>query len=361
MISKTPTFIIAEAGVNHNGDIALAKQLIDIAADAGANAVKFQTFQAHRVVSRHAPKAEYQTQTTEQTESQLDMIRKLELSISDHEVLIEHAHTRGIQFLSTPFDVPSLQLLTQQFGLKTIKIPSGEITNAPFLLKIAQSAQKIILSTGMSTLGEVEAALGVLAFGFISPMDQAPQRGDFEQAFSSEEGQQKLRDRVTLLHCTTEYPAPFAEVNLRAMDTLATAFGLPVGYSDHTPGIHISLAAVARDARIIEKHFTSDRTLPGPDHQASLEPEELHQLVQQIREIEQALGDGIKRPTASEWKNRDIARKSLVAAKAIEVGEVFTEENLTCKRPGTGFSPMQFWDYLDTSACTLYAIDDLIL
>jgi len=353
------TFIIAEAGVNHNGDISLAKQLIDIAADAGADAVKFQTFQADQVVSRHAPKAEYQTQTTGKMESQLEMVRKLELSTSDHEVLISHAQFRGVQFLSTPFDVPSLHLLTRDFGLKTIKIPSGEITNAPFLLEIARSAENIILSTGMSTLAEVEAALGVLAFGFKT--DKAiPQRGDFEQAFASDQGQQELRDRVTLLHCTTEYPAPFAEVNLRAMDTLAAAFGLPVGYSDHTPGIHVSLAAVARGARIIEKHFTSDRSLPGPDHQASLEPQELNQLVQQIREIEQALGDGIKRPTASEWKNREVARKSLVAAKAIGAGEVFTEENLTCKRPGTGVSPFSYWQTIEQVATRSYDIDETL-
>jgi len=353
------TFIIAEAGVNHNGDISLAKQLIDIAADAGADAVKFQTFQADQVVSRHAPKAEYQTQTTGKMESQLEMIRKLELSKSDHELLISHAHSRGVQFLSTPFDVPSLYLLTRDFGLKTIKIPSGEITNAPFLLEIAHSAEKIILSTGMSTLAEVEAALGVLAFGFTT--DKAiPQRGDFEQAFASDQGQQELRDRVTLLHCTTEYPAPFVEVNLRAMDTLATAFGLPVGYSDHTPGIHVSLAAVARGARIIEKHFTSDRTLPGPDHQASLEPHELNQLVRHIREIEQALGDGVKRPTASEWKNRYVARKSLVAAKVIELGEIFTEENLTCKRPGTGVSPFNYWQTIEQIATRSYDIDETL-
>ncbi|ULB45182.1 N-acetylneuraminate synthase [Limnospira fusiformis KN01] len=356
-----PTFIIAEAGVNHNGDIKLAQNLIDIAADAGADAVKFQTFQSEKLVSRHAPKAEYQTQTTDRTESQLEMIRKLELSQSDHEVLIDHAKTRGITFLSTPFDVPSLHLLTQKLGLQTIKIPSGEITNAPFLLAIARSAQNLILSTGMSTLAEVEAALGVLAFGFTTHEDNIPTRGDFERAFASDQGQQHLQNRVTLLHCTTEYPAPFDEVNLRAMDTLATAFSLPVGYSDHTPGIHISLAAVARGAKIVEKHFTSDRSLPGPDHQASLEPEELRQLVKTIREVEQALGDGIKRPTASEWKNRDVARKSLVASRSIKAGEVFTEENLTCKRPGTGVSPMQFWDYLGNRACTSYTIDDLVL
>jgi N-acetylneuraminate synthase len=356
---KHPTFIIAEAGVNHNGDISLAKQLIDIAANAGADAVKFQTFQAEKLVSRNAPKAQYQTQTTGTTESQFEMIRKLELSDLDHELLISHAQSRGIQFLSTPFDIPSLHLLTQRFGLKKIKIPSGEITNAPFLLEIARCAERIILSTGMSTLAEVEAALGVLAFGFTT--DKAiPQRGDFEQAFASDQGQQELGDRVTLLHCTTEYPAPFREVNLRAMDTLASAFGLAVGYSDHTPGIHVSLAAVARGARIIEKHFTSDRTLPGPDHQASLEPQELNQLVRQIREIEQALGDGIKRPTASEWKNREVARKSLVASSAIKAGQVLTKENLTCKRPGTGVSPFSYWQTIGQVATRSYDMDETL-
>ena len=210
----------------------------------------------------------------------------------------------------------------------------------------------------MSTLAEVEAALGVLAFGLTTPEDKTPQQGDFERAFASEQGQQQLRDHVTVLHCTTEYPAPFDEVNLRAMDTLGSAFGLPVGYSDHTPGIHISLAAVARGAKMIEKHFTCDRSLPGPDHQASLEPEELRQLVRQIREVEQALGNGIKRPTASEWKNRDVARKSLVAAKAIGAGEVLTEENLTCKRPGTGVSPFKYWQTLGQIATRNYALDE---
>ncbi|NER93876.1 MAG: N-acetylneuraminate synthase [Symploca sp. SIO1B1] len=355
-----PTFIIAEAGVNHNGELDLAKQLIDIAADAGADAVKFQTFQAEQLVSRHAPKAEYQTHTTDAKESQLGMLCKLELSISDHEALIAHAQKRGITFLSTPFDLPSLNLLIQHFGLETIKVPSGEITNAPFLLAIARSAQQMIISTGMSTLAEVEAALGVLAFGFTTPKDKIPQRGEFEQAFASEQGQQQLRDRITLLHCTSEYPAPFDEVNLRAMDTLGSAFGLPVGYSDHTPGIHIALAAVARGATVIEKHFTCDRTLPGPDHQASLEPEELRQLVRQIRDIEQALGDGIKLPTASEWKNRAVARKSLVAAKDIPAGEVFTAQNLTCKRPGVGLSPKYYWDYIGLNAQINYSVDELI-
>lgn len=353
-------FIIAEAGVNHNGDLELAKQLIDVAAEANADAVKFQTFRAEQVVSRHAPKAEYQTRTTGKAESQLEMIRKLELTEADHEALITHAQARSIAFLSTPFDMPSLRLLTKRFGLKTIKIASGEITNAPLLLAIARAAPRMILSTGMSTLAEVEAALGVLAFGFVAPISAKPQRGDFQQAFASEAGQQALRDRVTILHCTSEYPAPFDEVNLRAMDTLAKAFGLPAGYSDHTPGIHISLAAVARGARVIEKHFTLDRNLPGPDHKASVEPEELRQLVRQIRDVEQALGDGIKRPTASEWKTRDVARKSLVAAKAIKAGEVFGEENVACKRPGEGASPFAYWQTLGQKATRSYNVDEAL-
>jgi N-acetylneuraminate synthase len=354
------TFIIAEAGVNHNGDLSLAKQLIDVAADAGADAVKFQTFCAEQMVSRHAPKAEYQTRTTDKTESQFEMIRKLVLTDADHDELMAHAKARGITFLSSPFDVPSLHLLTKRFGLQTIKIPSGEITNAPFLLAIARDAKFVIVSTGMSTLAEVEAALGVLAFGFTGLATAMPQRGDFEQAFASEAGQESLCDRVTLLHCTTEYPAPVSEVNLRAMDTLAAAFGLPVGYSDHTLGIHISLAAVARGAQVIEKHVTLDRSLSGPDHKASLEPDELREMVRQIREVELALGEGIKRPAASEWKNRDVARKSLVAARAIQVGEVFTEENLTCKRPGMGVNPFAYWQTLGHAASRSYNADEAL-
>ncbi len=358
MSTNPPTFIIAEAGVNHNGDLILAKQLIDAAAEAVADAVKFQTFRAEQLLSRNAPKAEYQTRTTDKAESQFEMIKKLELAEDDHEALIKHAQRRGIEFLSTPFDEPSLQLLTQRFGMQTIKIPSGEITNAPFLAAIARAAPRVILSTGMSTLAEVEAALGVLAFGFTGSATTVPKSGDFEQAFASQAGQQALRDRVTLLHCTTEYPAPFGEVNLRAMDSMVSAFGLPVGYSDHTPGIHISLAAVARGARVIEKHFTLDRNLPGPDHKASIQPDELRELVRQTREIELALGDGVKRPTTAEWKNRSIARKSLVAVCPIRAGERFTEENLACKRPGTGVSPFLYWQTLGQLASRKYAADE---
>ncbi len=360
MQTKNKVFIIAEAGVNHNGDINLAKQLIDIAADAQADAVKFQTFCADQMVSRHAPKAQYQTRANEQNESQLEMLRKLELSQANHEFLIKYAQKCEIKFLSTPFDFSSLNLLTKYFGLDIIKISSGEMTNAPFLLAIARSAKQIIFSTGMSTLEEVEAALGVLAFGFTAPVNAVPEGEDFERAFTSEKGKKMLHDRVTLLHCTSEYPAPFEEVNLRAMDTMSTTFGVSVGYSDHTRGIHVSLAAVARGARAIEKHFTMDRNLPGPDHQSSLEPNELKELVRQIRDIEKALGDGIKHPTLSEMKNRNIARKSLVALKKIKAGEVFTEANLSFKRPGTGISPFKYWQTLGQRAIRDVEIDEVL-
>lgn len=360
MGSEMATFIIAEAGVNHNGSLNMARRLVDAAAEAGANAVKFQTFRAEQLVSRHAPKAEYQTRTTDKAETQLEMIRKLELMDFDHEVLIAHAKARGVAFLSTPFDFSSLTLLTARFGLETIKIASGELTNAPFLLAISRVAKRVILSTGMSTLAEVEAALGVLAFGFSQPPEATPSRDAFAKTFASDAGQNSLRDRVTLLHCTTEYPAPFAEVNLRAMDTLAAAFALPVGYSDHTPGIHISVAAVARGARLIEKHYTLDRSLPGPDHKASLEPDELRQMVSAIREVELALGDGVKRPSSAEWKNRDVARRSLVAARPITAGTMFSAENIACKRPGGGVSPFEYWRVTGQVAARSYSEDEAL-
>lgn len=352
------TFIIAEAGVNHNGSIEMATQLVDVAASAGADAVKFQTFRAGELVSRRAPKAEYQTRTTGAGESQLDMVCKLELSEAAHEVLIAHAKAKGIKFLSTPFDLPSLHLLTGRFDLDTIKVPSGEITTAPFLLEIARTGRKVILSTGMSTLDEVRMALSVLAFGYSAAAGEKPGVKAFETAFSAAAGQSALREHVTVLHCTTEYPAPYAEVNLKAMDTLGKTFGLPVGLSDHTPGIHIPVAAVARGACVIEKHFTLDRTLPGPDHAASLEPGELAEMVRAIRDVEAALGDGEKRPMASELKNRNIARRSLVAANAIRAGHPFSAENLAAKRPGNGVSPFDYWDYLGRPASRDYEADE---
>lgn len=362
MINSQSIFVIAEAGVNHNGSLEAALRLVDIAAEAGADAVKFQTFKAESLVARKAPKAAYQTRTTSAEESQYDMLKQLELADSDYRELKRYAEHKSIQFLSTPFDVPSLQLLVGEFGMGVIKVPSGEIANAPFLLAVARMADQVILSTGMSTLADVEAALEVLAFGFTTPASTAshPTRAAFGAAYASPEGQRQLRERVTVLHCTTEYPAPMSEVNLKAMDTLRTAFGLPVGYSDHTQGIHVPVAAAARGACIIEKHFTSDRNLPGPDHKASLEPDELAAMIAAIRDIEQSLGDGIKRPTPSELGNMQVARKSVVAARRIQAGEVFDENNLTCKRPGTGVSPFDYWRLLGKPAGRDYCADEQI-
>lgn len=351
--------VIAEAGVNHNGSIDMALSLIDAAAAAGADIVKFQTFKAKAVVSRFAPKAEYQVDTTGRDESQLEMVRRLELSTDDHWRLLRHCESRGIGFLSTPFDIASARFLVQELGLGQLKIPSGEITNAPLLLEMARTDRPVILSTGMSTLGEIEEALGVLAFGYLNSTIQ-PSRGAFRQAYVSDEGQALLREKASLLHCTTEYPAPYAETNLAAMDTLRHAFGLPVGFSDHTEGISIPLAAVARGATIIEKHFTLDRTLAGPDHRASIEPAELAAMVAGIRQVEAAIGDGLKRPSASELKNAPIARRSLVAAKNIKAGEKFSENNLAAKRPGNGISPMDFWVWQGRSAGRNFSEDEPI-
>ncbi len=356
---NNPTLIIAEAGVNHNGSLAMALELIDAARAAGADAVKFQTFKSESVISRHALKADYQVTTTGSDESQLDMVRKLEFDVASHRRLVEHCGQVGICFLSTPFDEGSVDVLVRELGVPLLKIPSGEITNALLLIKVARSGKPAILSTGMSNLSDIETALGVLAFGYLGA-GGAPGIGAFAEAYRSGDGQAILKAKVTLMHCTTEYPAPFAEVNLRVMDTLRAAFGLPVGYSDHTPGIAVPIAAVARGAAIIEKHFTLNRALPGPDHLASLEPDKLKAMVQGIRETELALGGGIKYATPSEAKNQPIARKSIVASRPIACGEIFTVENLTAKRPGVGISPMHFWSYLGKRARRDYDADDLI-
>ncbi len=354
-----PVYVIAEAGVNHNGSIEQAKRLIDVAADAGADAVKFQTFKADKLVSRSARKADYQVANTGTSESQHEMIKKLELDDAAHEVLIRHCKTRGIEFLSTPFDLESLDLLAHTLDLSRIKLPSGDITNAPLLLAAARTGKPAILSTGMSTLGEIEMALAVLAFGYTEPVG-TPSVAAFQDAYACAAGRKALQDKVTLLHCTTEYPAPFAEVNLRSMATLAQAFGLAVGYSDHTPGIAIPVAAVALGAVLIEKHFTLDRNLPGPDHKASLEPDELKQMMRSIREVETALGTPIKQPAPSELRNRPIARKSLVAGRDIRRGEIFTAENLAVKRPGDGVNPTYYWDWLGKTADRDYLQDDKV-
>jgi len=343
------TYVIAEAGVNHNGSIEKARNLIEVAAEAGADAVKFQTFQADTLVSEEAPKAEYQQETTDAEESQAEMLRALELSPEQHHAIVEHCEAHNIQFLSTPFDAESAQFLVEEFDVSSIKIGSGELTNGPLLLDIARLGRPVVLSTGMGTLGEVEQALSVLAYGYIHEGTH-PTFEDLQRAFASEEGRNALAENVTVLHCTTEYPAPVDSVNLRAMDTLQQAFDLPVGLSDHTEGIAVPIAAVARGAVLVEKHFTLDRTLPGPDHEASLEPNELRDMVQGIRDVEAALGDSVKAPTEPEWKNRPVARKSLVATQPIDKGEMFTEENLGVKRPGNGLSPMRYWELLGTRA-----------
>jgi N-acetylneuraminate synthase len=353
-------FIIAEAGVNHNGSLAQALALVDAAAEASADAVKFQTFKAEEVISRYAAKAEYQLKTTNESESQLEMVKKLELDLSAHQQLMQRCKVRKIQFLSTPFDLPSVDMLVKDLKVLRIKVPSGDIANGPLLLHVAQSGLPVILSSGMSTLGDIEDALAVLAFGYLQS-EEAPSIAGFMRAFLSTEGQQQLQQKVTLLHCTTEYPAPFEDVNLLAMDTMASAFGLPVGLSDHTVGHSVAIAAAARGAVVIEKHFTLDRNLPGPDHKASLEPDELAAMVKAIRQVEIALGSPRKLVATSEAKNQNIARKSLVAAVPIRAGERFTPENLTSKRPGNGISPMYYWQVLGRRASRDYESDELIV
>jgi N,N'-diacetyllegionaminate synthase len=328
-------FVIAEAGVNHNGSLSLARKLVDVAAEAGANAVKFQTFKADKLVSRAAQKAEYQKQTTAAEESQHAMIKKLELDEAAHRELIAYCKEKQIMFLSTPFDHDSVDML-DRFGMEIFKIPSGEITNLPYLRHVGRLGKQVILSTGMADLGEIEDALDVL----------------------SAAGTPK--ERVAVLHATTEYPCPMAEVNLHAMQTIHAAFGVQVGYSDHTLGIEVPIAAVAMGARVIEKHFTLDRAMEGPDHKASLEPGELKAMVSAIRRVSEALGDGIKKPSRSEIKNIPVARKSIVAARRIAAGETFDEENITVKRPGTGISPMRWDEVIGQVAQKSYEEDDLI-
>jgi len=351
--------VIAEAGVNHNGSTKLALQLVDAAADAGADVVKFQTFKASAIVTRQSAKADYQTRTTDADERQLEMLRALELGEEAHAEIIARCKARQVRFLSTPFDFESLILLVDHFGLEEIKIGSGELTNAPLLLSAAQTGRSVILSTGMGTLGEIEMALGVLAFGYLERNDR-PSRAAFIDAFASPEGRAVLAGKVTLLHCTTEYPAPFSDVNLRAMDTMRAAFGLPVGFSDHTSGIAVAIAAAARGATVIEKHLTLDRTMAGPDHMASLEPAEFAAMIASIRDVEAALGEAIKAPAPSERKNVAIARKSLVAAHTIAAGETFTPENLAIKRPGNGTSPIEYWDILGRVATRAFDPDESI-
>lgn len=329
-------FIIAEAGVNHNGSIELAKKLIDVAVEAKVDAVKFQTFKTENVVSKNALKADYQIQNTKNgTESQFDMIKKLELDVKAHEELISYCKDKNIMFLSTPFDHDSIQLL-DNLGLEIFKIPSGEITNLPYLVEIGKLNKKVILSTGMSNISDIEFAIETLI-----------KAGT-------------LKENIQILHANTMYPTPMMDVNLKAMQTIGQTFKIEVGYSDHTLGIEVPIAAVAMGAKVIEKHFTLDCNMEGPDHKASLEPYQLKAMVESIRNIELALGDGIKKPSSSEMPNMKIARKSLVAKCDIKKGEIFTEDNLTIKRPGNGISPKRYYEYIGHIAIKDYKEDELI-
>lgn len=355
-----PVKIIAEAGVNHNGVVQLAFDLVDAAHRAGADIVKFQTFKAKNLVTDKAVQAEYQIANTGKHESQLAMLSRLELSYEAHHKLVAYCDKLGIEFLSTAFDNESLDFLVQELKLSRLKIPSGEITNAPLVLQHARTGCDLIVSTGMATLAEIETVLGVIAFGYISPADAMPTVQAFEQAYASQAGQAALQRKVIVLHCTTEYPAPLTEINLRGMDTLNLAFKLPAGYSDHSEGITVPIAAAARGAVLIEKHFTLDKTMEGPDHKASLDPTELESMVVAIRAVELALGDGIKRPTHSEVKNKTVVRKSIVAACDIKQGDVFSYEKIAIKRPGNGISPEKYWSYLGKIASRDYRTGDLI-
>ncbi|MCL6443339.1 MAG: N-acetylneuraminate synthase [Alicyclobacillus sp.] len=359
-MARSRTFMVAEIGVNHNGSFDLAKELVDAAVAAGADAVKFQTFRAEHLVRVDVPKPEYQRQTTAADESQHDMLCRLQLSSAAYRQLHAHCQRRHIGFLSTPFDHESVDLLVGDLGVSMLKISSGDVTNAPLLLKAAQSQRKLILSTGMCTLGEVEQALAVLAFGFTQPLGARPSLSDMRRAYSSEAGQRALAERVTLLHATSEYPTLFQDVNLRAMDTLAAAFRLPVGLSDHTPGIAVAIAAVARGAVVIEKHLTLDRRMEGPDHRASLEPDEFRTLVQAVRQVEDALGSPAKLPTMEEQKTAELVRRSIVAARLIQAGEVYSEDNLAVKRPGHGLSPMYYWELIGKTAAKTFHKDEMI-
>lgn len=326
-------FIIAEAGVNHNGNIELAKKLIDIAVEAKVDAVKFQTFKTENLVSKSAKKAEYQEKTTSKDESQFEMLKKLELDLETHKILMTYCREKKIMFLSTAFDLESIDVLNN-LGIEIFKIPSGEITNYPYLKKIGMLRKKVILSTGMSHVEEIEEAIKVL----------------------NENG----TDDITVLHCNTEYPTPMEDVNLNAMKTIKKILNIEVGYSDHTSGIEVPIAAVAMGAKVIEKHFTLDKNMEGPDHKASLEPNELKEMVNSIRNIEKALGNGIKKPSNSEMKNLNMARKSIIAKKLIKKGEIFTEDNLTCKRPGDGISPMRWKDVIGKIARKKFDEDEQI-
>ena len=352
----THTLIIAEAGVNHDGSLEKALALVDAAAEAGADIVKFQTFNAKALAGGTAKKADYQQRTTDAAESQLAMLQRLELPQAAHHTLIARAKQRGIEFLSTPFDDASLGFLLS-LGLPRIKIGSGDLTNAPLLHAAARAGATLILSTGMATLGDIEEALGVLAHGYGQGSDP-PGIAAFGAAWRDPAARATLARHVSLLHCTTEYPCPLGDVNLGAMATMRSAFQLPVGYSDHTDGFEVSVAAVALGATTIEKHLTLDRKAQGPDHAASIEPDDFKRMVDAMRNVERALGDGVKAPQASEMCNVPVARKSIVAARALKAGETIGPADITAKRPGAGRPPIDYWSLIGTPAPRALEPDD---
>jgi N-acetylneuraminate synthase len=352
------TFIIAEAGVNHNGDRERALELVRVAAASGADAVKFQSFKADRLTTADARKAAYQEAATGAGQLQYEMLKALELGEETELEIAAECRRHGISFMSTPFDEASADFLVRETGMEIVKIGSGDLTNAPLLLHVARLGKSVILSTGMATIDEIAEALAVLVFGLENSRG-FPSREDVD-ALKRAGKFGKITGKVALLHCTTEYPAPLSELNLRAIPEIQKSFGLTVGYSDHSTGVTIPAAAVAMGAAIIEKHFTLDRSLPGPDHRASLEPAELAEMVKAIRDVEAALGDGKKMPSPAELKNRDIARRSVVAAKEIKAGELFSETNLTIKRPGTGLRPIELWDRIGKKAKRNYQADEAI-
>lgn len=342
--------VIAEAGVNHNGELDLAIKLIDAASDAGADVVKFQTFSADKLVVKGAARAAYQERNQPGAIDQAQMLRALELPLPSYKEMQAYAGRRGIEFLSSPFDVDSARFLVGELGLKRLKLGSGEITNALLLVEAARLGVPLLVSTGMSFAEEVKRALGMLAFGYIASRQERPCREAFAAAFESSEGQLCLKKNVRLYHCTTNYPAAMDSVNLLAMTTMANEFRLPTGYSDHTLGWSVPVAAVALGAVSIEKHLTLDCTMDGPDHKASLDPLSFKAMVAGIRDVEQALGDGVKRPHVSELANRAVARKSLVALRDVVAGEKWDTGNLTVKRPGSGVCASEYWDWLGTAA-----------
>jgi len=352
--------IIAEAGVNHNGDINLAKELVVAAAEAGADIVKFQTFKAENLVTKTAEKAQYQKDSCGDDESQYKMLKKLELDEAIHFKIIDCCKENNIDFLSTAFDGESLIFLNKVIKLGTLKIPSGEITNGPFIHDHAKTGANIILSTGMAEIDEIENALAVLAHGYCCPDGQINSLNDCYNVLKTPAGQSTLKEKVTLLHCTSAYPAPPESVNLRAINTMRDRFNLPVGYSDHTAGLIAPILAVAEGATVIEKHFTLDKQLPGPDHKASLEPHELKQMVTEIRTASQMLGSGIKAPHDIEISAKVLARKSIIAQQNIKETDIFGNDNLTSKRPGSGLSPMKWWSLLNKKAVKNYKKGDFI-